>query len=79
MKLIRFSQGDSPPRFGIVISDRAVTFAPLQQRDDFIGPGAGIEIRFEQLAAAVGIAEVPRPVGGTSMAAPLYIHRKDIS
>src|SRR5690349_6579229 len=32
MKLIRFSQGDSKPRFGVVINDRAIAFASLQQR-----------------------------------------------
>jgi len=33
MKLIRFSQGDSKPRFGVVIGDRAVAFTTLQQRN----------------------------------------------
>jgi len=32
MKLIRFSRGDSRPRFGVVIGDRAVAFTTLQQR-----------------------------------------------
>lgn len=32
MKLIRFSQGESKPRFGVVIDDRAIAFATLQQR-----------------------------------------------
>lgn len=32
MKLIRFSQGDAKPRFGVVIGDHAVAFATLQQR-----------------------------------------------
>lgn len=38
MKLIRFSQGDSKPRFGIVIGDRAVAFTTLQQRSGVAGP-----------------------------------------
>ncbi len=32
MKLIRFSRHDSKPRFGVVIGDRAIAFATLQQR-----------------------------------------------
>jgi 2-keto-4-pentenoate hydratase/2-oxohepta-3-ene-1,7-dioic acid hydratase in catechol pathway len=32
MKLIRFSQGDAKPRFGVVIGEHAVAFATLQQR-----------------------------------------------
>jgi 2-keto-4-pentenoate hydratase/2-oxohepta-3-ene-1,7-dioic acid hydratase in catechol pathway len=32
MKLIRFSQGDSKPRFGVVIGDHAIAFATLRQR-----------------------------------------------
>jgi hypothetical protein len=32
MKLIRFSQGDSKPRFGVVIGGHAIAFASLQQR-----------------------------------------------
>jgi hypothetical protein len=32
MKLIRCSQGDSKPRFGLVIGEHAVAFATLQQR-----------------------------------------------
>ena len=32
MKLIRFSQGDTKPRFGVVIGDHAVAFTTLQQR-----------------------------------------------
>jgi 2-keto-4-pentenoate hydratase/2-oxohepta-3-ene-1,7-dioic acid hydratase in catechol pathway len=32
MKLIRFSQGDSQPRFGVVIGVHAVAFTTLQQR-----------------------------------------------
>jgi len=38
MKLIRFSQGDSKPRFGIVIDDHAIAFASLQQRSGVAGP-----------------------------------------
>jgi 2-keto-4-pentenoate hydratase/2-oxohepta-3-ene-1,7-dioic acid hydratase in catechol pathway len=41
MKLIRFSQGDSTPRFGGVIGDRAVAFATLQQRSAIAGPALG--------------------------------------
>jgi len=32
MKLIRFSQGDSAPRFGVVIGERAIALTSLQQR-----------------------------------------------
>ena len=32
MKLIRFSQGDAMPRFGVVIGEHAVAFTTLQQR-----------------------------------------------
>jgi 2-keto-4-pentenoate hydratase/2-oxohepta-3-ene-1,7-dioic acid hydratase in catechol pathway len=32
MKLIRFSQGDAKPRFGVVIGEHAVAFTTLQQR-----------------------------------------------
>jgi hypothetical protein len=32
MKLIRFSHGDSKPRFSVVIGGRAIAFASLQQR-----------------------------------------------
>ena len=38
MKLIRFSQGDSKPRFGVVIGDHAVAFASLQQRSGIAQP-----------------------------------------
>ena len=38
MKLIRFSQGDSKPRFGVVVGDRAVPFTTLQQRSGITGP-----------------------------------------
>ncbi len=38
MKLIRFSQGDAEPRFGVVIGDRAVAFSTLQQRSDIASP-----------------------------------------
>jgi 2-keto-4-pentenoate hydratase/2-oxohepta-3-ene-1,7-dioic acid hydratase in catechol pathway len=38
MKLIRFSQGDSKPRFGVVIGDHAVAFAILQQRGGVTRP-----------------------------------------
>jgi len=41
MKLIRFSQGDSTPRFGAVIGDHAVAFSALQQRSGIAGPGLG--------------------------------------
>jgi len=39
MKLIRSSQGDSKPRFGVVIGDRAVAFTTLQQRSGVDRPG----------------------------------------
>ena len=32
MKLIRFSQGDAKPRFGVVVGEHAVAFTTLQQR-----------------------------------------------
>ena len=32
MKLIRFSQGNAQPRFGVVIGEHAIAFATLQQR-----------------------------------------------
>jgi len=32
MKLIRFSQGDAKPRFGVLIGDHAIAFSTLQQR-----------------------------------------------
>ena len=38
MKLIRFSQGDAKPRFGVVVGDRAVAFTTLQQRSGITGP-----------------------------------------
>jgi 2-keto-4-pentenoate hydratase/2-oxohepta-3-ene-1,7-dioic acid hydratase in catechol pathway len=38
MKLIRFSQGDSKPRFGVVIGDRAIAFATLRQRSGITQP-----------------------------------------
>jgi hypothetical protein len=41
MKLIRFSQGDSKPRFGVVIGDRAIAFASLQQRSGIAQPDLG--------------------------------------
>ncbi|RLJ65228.1 fumarylacetoacetate hydrolase family protein [Sulfurisoma sediminicola] len=41
MKLIRFSQGDSKPRFGVVIADCAIAFAILQQRSGIARPGLG--------------------------------------
>jgi len=41
MKLIRFSRGESMPRFGVVIGDHAVAFAALQQRSGIAGPGLG--------------------------------------
>jgi len=31
MKLIRFSRGDSKPRFGVVIGERAIAFMSLQK------------------------------------------------
>jgi 2-keto-4-pentenoate hydratase/2-oxohepta-3-ene-1,7-dioic acid hydratase in catechol pathway len=41
MKLIRFSQGDAKPRFGVVIGDRAVAFSTLQQRSASEHPELG--------------------------------------
>ena len=41
MKLVRFSQGDSKPRFGVVIGDRAIAFATLQQRSGITRPELG--------------------------------------
>ena len=41
MKLIRFSQGDSRPRFGVVIGDHAIAFATLQQRSGITRPELG--------------------------------------
>lgn len=41
MKLIRFSCGDWTPRFGVVIGDRAVAFATLQQRSGITRPELG--------------------------------------
>ena len=38
MKLIRFSPGDSKPRFGVVIGDRAIAFEILQQRSGIARP-----------------------------------------
>jgi hypothetical protein len=38
MKLIRFSHGDSKPRFGVVIGDRAIAFTTLQQRSGITQP-----------------------------------------
>jgi len=38
MKLIRFSQGDSKPRFGVVIGDYAVAFTTLRQRSGITPP-----------------------------------------
>jgi 2-keto-4-pentenoate hydratase/2-oxohepta-3-ene-1,7-dioic acid hydratase in catechol pathway len=38
MKLIRFSQGDSMPRFGVVIGDRAIAFTTLQWRSGITRP-----------------------------------------
>jgi len=38
MKLIRFAAGDTPPRFGVVIGDRAVAFTSLQQRSGITQP-----------------------------------------
>jgi 2-keto-4-pentenoate hydratase/2-oxohepta-3-ene-1,7-dioic acid hydratase in catechol pathway len=38
MKLIRFSRGDSQPRFGIVVGDRAVAFTSLQPRSGITRP-----------------------------------------
>ena len=39
MKLIRFSQGDAKPRFGVVIGEHAVAFTTLQQRSGEVRPG----------------------------------------
>jgi 2-keto-4-pentenoate hydratase/2-oxohepta-3-ene-1,7-dioic acid hydratase in catechol pathway len=41
MKLIRFSVGDAKPSFGVVIGDRAVAFAVLQERHGSRQPGLG--------------------------------------
>jgi 2-keto-4-pentenoate hydratase/2-oxohepta-3-ene-1,7-dioic acid hydratase in catechol pathway len=41
MKLIRFSQDGSKPRFGVVIGDRAIAFATLQQRSGITRPDLG--------------------------------------
>ena len=41
MKLIRFFQGDSKPRFGVVIGDHAIAFATLQQRSGITRPDLG--------------------------------------
>jgi 2-keto-4-pentenoate hydratase/2-oxohepta-3-ene-1,7-dioic acid hydratase in catechol pathway len=41
MKLIRFSRHDSKPRFGVVIGDRAIAFATLQQRSGITRPDLG--------------------------------------
>lgn len=38
MKLIRFSKGDSKPRFGVVIGDRAIAFTSLQKRAGITQP-----------------------------------------
>jgi 2-keto-4-pentenoate hydratase/2-oxohepta-3-ene-1,7-dioic acid hydratase in catechol pathway len=38
MRLIRFSRGDSKPRFGVVIGEHAVAFATLQQRSGIDRP-----------------------------------------
>jgi len=38
MKLIRSSRGDSTPRFGVVIGDRAIAFASLQQHSRIARP-----------------------------------------
>jgi len=55
MKLIRFSQGDSTPRFGVVIGDHAVAFAALQQRSGIAGPGLG-----DSRAYLAGLPETER-------------------
>jgi len=39
MKLVRFSRGDSKPRFGVVIGEHAIAFASLQQRSGVTRPG----------------------------------------
>jgi 2-keto-4-pentenoate hydratase/2-oxohepta-3-ene-1,7-dioic acid hydratase in catechol pathway len=41
MKLIRFSQGDAKPRFGVVIGDHAIAFASLEQRSGITRPDLG--------------------------------------
>jgi 2-keto-4-pentenoate hydratase/2-oxohepta-3-ene-1,7-dioic acid hydratase in catechol pathway len=41
MKLVRFSRGDSKPRFGVVIEDHAIAFATLQQRSGITRPDLG--------------------------------------
>jgi len=41
MKLIRFSVGDSTPVFGVVVGERAVAFATLQQRSGVTRPSLG--------------------------------------
>ena len=38
MKLIRFSRGGSKPLFGVVVGDRAIAFASLQQRSGIARP-----------------------------------------
>jgi Domain of unknown function (DUF2437) len=54
MKLIRFSRHDSKPCFGVVTGDHAIAFGTIPDctgldHDDFIDPGAQIEISFERL------------------------------
>jgi hypothetical protein len=41
MKLIRFSVGDTAPRFGLVVGDHAVAFDVLQGRSGITHPGLG--------------------------------------
>jgi len=41
MKLIRFSQDEAKPRFGVVIGDRAVALTSLQRRSGIAGPDLG--------------------------------------
>ena len=41
MKLVRFSRGESNPRFGIVIGDRTIAFASLQARSGITRPDVG--------------------------------------
>ncbi|MGE5089777.1 MAG: fumarylacetoacetate hydrolase family protein [Candidatus Levyibacteriota bacterium] len=41
MKLIRFSRGDTKPRFGVVIGDCAIAFASLQHRSGIAQPDVG--------------------------------------
>jgi hypothetical protein len=41
MKLVRFSRGDSKPRFGVVIGDHAIALATLQQRSGITRPDLG--------------------------------------